>query len=375
MSTIDSMYDAVVVGAGPAGTIAALGLARRDLSVLIVERQTMPRWKVCGACLSPGTLEALNQEGLPVPSDGVTLRYLRLVARSTEARVPLNGSMSVSRRSFDQRLLTAALSAGAVALSPARARLGPTVGATRVLRIERSQGDLEVAARVVIDAGGLGGGLATVKDRAVDRLAPRSRIGVGAVFGSVSEGYEPGEIHMALGEGGYVGLVRVADGSLTVAAALDPSWLRNHASPGHAVAALLRTAGCPALPKRPSVGWRGTLTLTRVPAVRGAERVFAVGDAAGYVEPFTGEGIAWAVAGARALAPLVAQAARRWDPALLAAWDRAHAQSMAGAQRLCRAIAWTSRQPWLVLTTLHLLARLPRVAGPFVRRACAVPVL
>ena len=227
----------------------------------------------------------------------------------------------------------------------------------------------------MIDPGGLGGGLATAKDRAVGRLMRGSRIGVGAVFGPASEGYEPGEIHMALGEGGYVGLVRVSDGSLTVAAALDSSWLKGHASPGDAVAALLHMTGCPALPERPSVGWKGTLALTRAPAVRGAERVFPVGDAAGYVEPFTGEGIAWAIAGARALVPLVAKAARSWDPALLAAWDRAHAQSMAGAQRLCRAVAWTSRRPWLVLTTLRLLARFPRMAGPFVRRAGAVPVV
>ena len=56
----DAVYDAVVVGAGPAGTMTALELARRDLSVLVVERQPMPRWKVCGACLSPGTLGLRN---------------------------------------------------------------------------------------------------------------------------------------------------------------------------------------------------------------------------------------------------------------------------------------------------------------------------
>ena len=370
-----AVYDAVVVGAGPAGTMTALELARCDLSVLVVERQPMPRWKVCGACLSPGTLELLSEAGLAHPLDGVPLRRLRLAAWSTEACVPLSGSIAVSRRSFDQMLLSAARNAGVVALTPARARLGPIDGGTRIVRIERANGDLEVAARVVIDAGGLGGGLAAANGGSADRLRPGSRIGVGAVFAPGTAAYARGEIHMVVGEGGYVGLVRVADGSLTVAAALDPSWLRGHASPGDAVGALLRTAGSPSLPEGPSVGWKGTHALTRCPPTRGAERIFAVGDAAGYVEPFTGEGISWALAGARALAPLVARAARRWDPALLEAWDRAHSPSMTRAQRLCRAVAWTSRRPRLVMSTLRLLARMPGVAGPFVRRAGATPIV
>ena len=65
------------------------------------------------------------------------------------------------------------------------------------------------------------------------------------------------------------------------------------------------------------MGWKGTPELTRRPVRLGAERLFAVGDAGGYVEPFTGEGVLWALSGARALAPLVARVAERWDPGLL----------------------------------------------------------
>ena len=371
----DAEYDAVVIGAGPAGTMTALELARRHLTVLLVERQPMPRWKVCGACLSPGTLKLLAEAGLPAPLDGVPLRRLRLSAWSAKACLPLIDSMAVSRHSFDQMLLSAARNAGVVAMTPARARLGPIDGGTRIVRIERAEGDLEVSARVVIDAGGLGGGLAGAEVGAGDELTPGSRIGVGAVFAPTAHAYAPGEIHMVVGAGGYVGLVRVTDGSLTVAAALDPAWLREHASPGDAVGALLHTAGSPTLPEHPEVGWKGTRALTRSPHTRGAERVFAVGDAAGYVEPFTGEGISWALAGARALAPLAARAKQRWDPSLLVAWDQAHSRSMAQAQRLCRAVAWTSRRPRLVVAALRLLARLPGVAGPFVRRAGAAPVV
>ena len=371
----DVVYDAVVVGAGPAGTMTALELARRHLTVLLVERQPMPRWKVCGACLSAGTLKLLAEAGLPAPLDGVPLRRLRLSAWSAQACLPLSGSMAVSRHSFDQMLLGAAQNAGVVAMTPARARLGPIDGGTRIVHIERAEGDLEVSARVVIDAGGLGGGLARTVAGTGDDLTLGSRIGIGAVYAPGAGSYARGEIHMVMGAGGYVGLVRVADGSLTVAAAIDPTWLREHASPSDAVATLLRTAGSPALPERPDVGWKGTPTLTRSPPSRGSERVFAVGDAAGYVGPFTGEGISWALAGARSLAPLAARATQQWNPALLVAWDRAYSRSMVRAQRLCRAVAWTSRRPRLVLATLRLLARVPGVASPFVRRAGAVPVV
>lgn len=372
---IDTEYDAVVVGAGPAGTMTALELARRHLAVLLVERQPMPRWKVCGACLSAGTLELLTEAGLPAPPDGVALHRLRLSARSARACVPLSGSMAVSRHSFDQMLLSAARKAGVVAITRARARLGPIDAGRRIVHIERAEGDLEASAQVVIDAGGLGGGVDWTGVGAGDELAPGSRIGVGAVFDPGAQAYARGEIHMVVGAGGYVGLVRVADGSLTVAAALDPAYLREHTSPGDAVGALLRTAGSPPLPEHPDVGWKGTPWLTRSPHTRGAERLFAVGDAAGYVEPFTGEGISWALAGARALAPLAARATQGWKPSQVTEWNRAHSRSMARAQRLCRAVAWTSRRPRLVRAVLRLLAHAPGAAGPFVRRAGMAPVV
>jgi len=54
----------VVVGAGLAGALAAHGLARRGVRVLLVEQRLFPRWKVCGACLSPQALAALDGAGL-----------------------------------------------------------------------------------------------------------------------------------------------------------------------------------------------------------------------------------------------------------------------------------------------------------------------
>src|SRR5262249_50826478 len=57
-------WDVVIVGAGPPGSMAALGLAGHGLDVLLVDRAAFPRWKVCGCCLNPFTLGILAGAGL-----------------------------------------------------------------------------------------------------------------------------------------------------------------------------------------------------------------------------------------------------------------------------------------------------------------------
>ena len=63
-TVIDKVWDAVVIGAGPAGTMAACSIGDRGLSVLLIDRQTFPRKKVCGGCLSAAAIELLAQSGL-----------------------------------------------------------------------------------------------------------------------------------------------------------------------------------------------------------------------------------------------------------------------------------------------------------------------
>ena len=59
-----SDFDAVIVGAGPAGSVCAMELARLGRAVLLVERENFPRYKVCGGCLSAASVEILESLGL-----------------------------------------------------------------------------------------------------------------------------------------------------------------------------------------------------------------------------------------------------------------------------------------------------------------------
>jgi flavin-dependent dehydrogenase len=206
-----------------------------------------------------------------------------------------------------------------------------------------------------------------------DPLRSRKRpvIGLGTVLPEHAPGFPAGVIHMAVGNEGYVGFVRVEDGSLNTAAAVCPLALRAAESPTSLINSLLRQAGWPEIEEASVQKWTGTPELTRRPRRPGAERLFAVGDAGGYLEPFTGEGMFWALAGASYLAPLAAQGTERWTMNLLDDWTATHARLVGRAQRLCRASAWVLARPPLARLTLRMLGAHPGLARSLVRRVGA----
>lgn len=370
------LWDAVVVGAGPAGAMTALELSRGGQQVLLLDRRAFPRWKVCGATVSPGVSDLLMDAGLEnlLETLGATgLHTLRLGGWSMEAELPLNGSLSISRYALDHALIDEARRAGVCFRSEAGAKLGALASGHRTVQVTVGGERKEVATGAVVAADGLGSGLmakAGVPSE-VPATATRRLVGVGAVFPPSTLGFGPGVIHMAVGDAGYVGLSRVEDGGLNVAAAIVPDALRELGSPGAVVGSILFGCGWPALPDQTSEGWKGTPELTRRPRQPGAERLFAVGDAAGYVEPFTGEGVFWALTGARLSAPFVARVGEVWDPSLLDGWTRAHAGLVGRAQRLCRLISWALARPSLSRGLIRMLRDQPRLAGPLVRRVGA----
>jgi flavin-dependent dehydrogenase len=123
----------------------------------------------------------------------------------------------------------------------------------------------------------------------------------------------------------------------------------------------------PPVPGLAGLAWRGTPALTRRATRLAGERLFVLGDAAGYVEPFTGEGMAWALAGGLAVAPLAAEAARRWRPSLARAWAATYRRIVVRRQHVCRAAAAVLRRPLLARALVRLLARAPALAIPVLR--------
>ncbi|NNF14877.1 MAG: NAD(P)/FAD-dependent oxidoreductase [Gemmatimonadetes bacterium] len=365
-------HDVVVVGAGPAGSATALTLSRAGVDVHLVDRAELPRWKVCGGCLGPAALELLGELGLMadlIGAGAVPIPVMELRAGSRRARLRLPGSLSISRYRLD------ALLAGAVAKAGGEVSFGVRVeGVTPVddgmeVRIREDGVVGRLHARVVVDATGLGG-LHLPGERSTEEVASGSRVGLGAVFPSAAYHMCPsGELQMTVGRDGYVGIVRTEDGLLDVAAAVDRDLLARM-GPGGAVSELLASTGGPRsggnrLPDgEPSFGWRGTPALTRR-SIRTAEgAVFRVGDAAGYVEPFTGEGMGWALAGGVALAPFVRQAVAGPSDRAAAGWTQAYRRIVERRQRMCRLLAHGLRRPAVVRAVVGALGVAPVLARP-----------
>jgi flavin-dependent dehydrogenase len=366
-------WDAIVVGAGPAGSLAACLLAREGLKVLLVERQRLPRAKVCGGCLNAHALASLGRAGLAgrVRALGAApVQALRLHHRGRMAAVDLPPGLAVSRRALDAALAAAAVEAGAALVTDTMALVAPDDGrrngdGRRLVSLQERHGPCVIAAaRVVVAADGLAHSALRGCASLESRVAPASRIGIGGEAGPGAVAIEPGAITMAVARHGYVGAVAIEGGRVNIAAAVDPGFLKSQPSAARAVRALLAEAGVACSPALDGVDWMGTIPLTRGldrPAARG---VLVVGDAAGYVEPFTGEGMAWAFAGAEAVVPFVKRAMESHDARLEDAWVRAYASRIGREQRWCRFVARLLRTPVIVTPLVTLLRHQPGLARP-----------
>lgn len=372
-------WDVVVIGAGPAGALAARGAAVRGARTLLVERKPFPRSKVCGACLNRAALETLERIGLSQTIGrlgGVPLREFHVRSQGRGLTLPLPEGLALSRSRFDAALVAAAVAAGAEFGPETSAAVEPleteTLAEFRQITLRDCAGTTLVArARVVIVADGLGHSSLDALPEFASRVAAASRIGIGGVLREFPAEYRPGTIFMAVGRAGYAGLVRVEEGALNVAAAIAPEFVRVQGSVPSALAAILTEGGLPPLERSEETVWHGTLPLTRTSPIVAGHRLLLVGDAAGYVEPFTGEGMAWALAGACAVEPFALRGISKWDGALERAWTRQHRSLIARRQRWCRWLSALLRHPRLTQALLSVVARAPQLARPVVRELTA----
>ena len=373
------IWDVIVVGAGPGGTIAARQLALLGSSVLLVDRAAFPRSKVCGSCLNGNALATLNSLGLGhlIAANGaVPLRKFQLSVRSRTASLQIPTGVALSRFRLDAALVNAAIDAGAQFLPETNIVVEQDLtlnGKYRHVIARCAPGKSQLQSRIVVAADGLGAHRVDPKDPTRSQIIDRhSRIGAGVILEKihVPDWCKPGVVFMCCGKGGYVGLVVLEDGRLDVAAALDSLSLlgvenvKNQSRPGILATRIITESGLPRIDALVYAPWRGTARLTSRPRRVADHRMFVIGDAAGYVEPFTGEGIAWAMASGAAIAPFAHKSSLQWQPAYVDHWCKFHACLIGRRQRICRLVRQLLRHPSLVGLAVSVMNIAPSVARP-----------
>jgi flavin-dependent dehydrogenase len=239
--------------------------------------------------------------------------------------------------------------------------------AERLVTLTHQRERVTVAARVVVLACGLGNRSAASSLPELQQVASQSsRVGIEAIYQHFPTAYAADTIHMVVARDGYVGLTQITGGRLHVAAAVDRRSLQQH-GPGTLLANILSSAGAASLGDE-AVAWRGTPPLTARARRLAAPRIFLVGDAAGYVEPFTGEGIRWALETGIGVAEFAERGCTSWDPRLIEEWEVWYRRRIAPEQRLCRQITSGLKHPvlrWLAHQTLRVH---PRLASRIIQR-------
>jgi len=354
VNACSSSWDLVVIGGGPAGSAAAITAARHGIRTLIVDRTDHPRPKVCGCCLSPLALDRLRALGAAsVTALGNVVHTVRVDCCGSVTDWQRSG-VALSRAALDAALLRAAAEAGARVITGVVAQASP--GGEVMLRSGNEARQLN--ARLVIAADGIGGSSLRSSDRLKWRTLPRARIGFGGVLPADAIELRAGELLMCVRQGGYIGVVSLGDGSVDVAAAAAPEAVRSAGGP----AALAARWLAPWVRDGSSIvtsAWSGTPRLTRRRAAATDDRVIVAGDAFGYVEPFTGEGIGWALASGIAAADHAQRVL--CGGAAVRAWERT-------ARRMS---AW----PHARCASMALLVRAPRLLGASLRAAQCMPMI
>ena len=379
------MLDVLIVGAGPAGSVAATILARAGARVRLVDRAQFPRDKLCGDTVNPGTLALLRRLGLAasVEGRGLAVEGMRLSGGNgvvVEGRYP-DGLLgrAIVRRDVDWSLLSSAIAAGAqfeCRIAARRAVVEEERGAARVagVMVCRAAGAVQrIPARVTIAADGRRSTIAFGLRLATHPPRPR-RWAVGAYFTDVDGLSTFGEMHVRAGR--YIGVAAVP-GGVTNVCLVRPFRPGGNGSPAgrSPVSALvcelerdplLRDRFAQARLAHPPVVLGPLAVDVEPPAMDG---LLLAGDAAGFVDPITGDGLRFAIRGGELAAIAALEALEHGWAGVHARLAARRRREFADKQRFNRALRVLVASPRAVSAAAFGARFAPEVFRRIIRKA------
>lgn len=350
--------DVAIVGGGPAGLAAAIECARRGATVTVFERRNAPLDKACGEGIMPAGVAALDRLGVlariergdVAPFDRITWRHED--GRHVEASLPSPGGLGVRRTALVRAMREVARREGATLFDAC---------STRGHRVERHGVTLdtdagEVRARLLVAADGLHSSIR--KAAGLEREAHGARRFGLRRHASVTPWSRSVEVFFGDGVEAYVtpaGAGRIGVAFLWEQGRIERPSFEALLGRFSALHARLASATWESPP-------RGAGPFLQSVRSRVSERVALIGDAAGYVDAITGEGLSLAFDAAATLGEVLPDALSRGATAAsLAPYDRAVKRAFRRYAALASLLVSTTRRPRLQRAMLDGLIACPRV--------------
>jgi len=348
--------EALVIGGGPAGSVAAMRLARGGMRTLLVEKSHEGHDPVCGGFVSADALGLLRRAGIDTDALGghpVHRMRFQVGPRRLEAELPFP-AIGLSRRKLDTVLLQAARDAGA---EVAFGRSARSLAGTRTVAF--ADGSSIVADAIVLATGKLnlrGIGRPGESARGSAKVGLRLALTPSAACAADLDGL----IELHLFADGYAGLVLQEDGNLNLCLSVAAQRLRDAGGSPDQLLAIL-AAEAPLLAERIAAGTPlgGWSSIARIPygwrARETLPGLFRVGDQAAVIASLAGDGIGIAIASATA----ASKALLKGGPAAAAAYQREFARR--------------ARRPLACAELLRAVAESPAWSRPIARMLSVHP--
>ena len=393
----ENTYDILIVGAGPAGSSAAIHLAQNGLRVLLVEQKKFPRNKLCGEFISPeclthfAELNVLDEMSI---AGGVSLdrtvfyaRNARSVAVPSEWFTAGSGALGLSRAEMDERLLIRARAAGAGVLEETYAAglLFDNEKVSGVQLRNKRREMFNVKAALTIDATGRARILARQIEKA-DNNGKRSRAQFVAFKTHLAGANIPdGDCEIYAYRGGYGGCSRVENDRFNLCFIVSADIAKKY---GGDAAEIMQKAVFEN--KRAEISVRNARIVEDWLAVpiqsygraelAPADGLLTIGDAAAFIDPFTGSGILLALESAKIAARVItneflknkmersfSELARDYRSQYAAAFDR--------RLRVCSLLRYAAFVPFFAETVIKGLALSERLTRRLARATRPAPLI